>query len=395
MPGLMGARGYPGPAGVMGLPGLDGEDGLDGIPGLVGATGATGATGSTGSTGATGTQGPTGPMGFAFDGTDGEDGIGLPGAVGPRGLAGPRGFDGVDGLDADESYSAMALFDLSAYFYKPGRIGGQSAIGGVLSSDNLDLYANDEALAAANTGRIRLHERLTFSDNFSIAATLSTALLAVTGTVTITTGIAIWTGFSWAPTLSYNTAQTLSGSPAFFAGPIIQPTATVTDSFTLFTGFTASPVYLPNGTGITPLTPVLAGFFAEPQARITLGTSAIVSLMCGYAAFDTTTLAAGNIFGGIYDVGANVTVPLLAGFHCGDPYAHVSAVITDNVGLNVKPLSAGANNLAVRAGSAIIAKFAPSSFTIQTGYCCILTELEITGTNVITIEGTGMLVVVG
>jgi len=77
--------------------------------------------------------------------------------------------------------------------------------GGTANTNNLDLYANDEAQAASNTGRIRMYERVKLHVGYA-GGTSGTpeALLEFDNTVTMAKGSTLY-GINLAPTISTST----------------------------------------------------------------------------------------------------------------------------------------------------------------------------------------------
>lgn len=216
--------------------------------------------------------------------------------------------------------------------------------GGPSTSDNLDLYANDEALAQANTGRVRFRERAEWPDNWTWTSANQFRFLSVTGTMSGTgiSGIAP-VGFYFEPTISYDTAQSLSLAPAFFASPTFSPTATVTDIVCAFAGFWAQPRYRPNAAAITPVTPLVAGFLARPGGNIASGTSGTITDLVGYVTNyvqDTTN--------GYGYVGSGITATSARHYWVRPWGKHASGTITTQVGLDIDNLTTATTNVGVR-----------------------------------------------
>jgi hypothetical protein len=95
--------------------------------------------------------------------------------------------------------------------------------GGAGTSDNLDLYANDEAIAQSNTGRIRLYERVKLHEGFAGGTAATTeAFLAFDKSFTAASQLTL-IGLHLTPTITVN--QLLG--PAFY-GILYAPTVNMT-----------------------------------------------------------------------------------------------------------------------------------------------------------------------
>lgn len=389
-PGGIGPIGQPGLQGLPGMPGLDGEDGADGTPGLMGLQGLRGlqgfpgADGEDGADGTPGIQGLQGLQGFPGiqgpPGTDGEDGEpgpqGLPGAPGASSSSSSGGGLSVadinDLIDDAISVATIGLTgapDLSRYFYKPGVTGGQIAYGGTATTDNLDLWPNNNVFAQANTGRIIMHERLVWQDVWTYPAGAfapDSSLIYAAPDITLGGGNNVFAGFWFAPSIEYGVAQGLSTIPAFAAAPVISPSVALTDGGNvIMTGFFSIPQWAPGVTGCVGNH--LSGMAVHPQVKPSSAGACNMTDLIGYSAFQpilfTTTIA------------SQAVVARAAGIAVYSPSKASGASIGELVGVDIEALSIAATNLSLRskgaaaqmrhAGPAVFAaNAAPSSASV-------------------------------
>lgn len=290
------------------------------------------------------------------DAADNSDMFPVPG---PQGPAGPQGATGAQGpagsggtgstwfpLDNDGDAGEPWMIgppDLSQYFLLPGRSGGQNAFGGVATSDSLDLSAYSAAWALANTGRIKLHDRVTFPDNRSFGnAGLADSLINASATYTLTGNVNIFAAVNFGATLAYANAQIVAAIPAFWAQQTYAPSAAIADAgSTLLTGFHSIPNYNPTVSGAS--TPLLAGYTSHPATTPTTGTSTL-STLAAFVAFPTIA--------GRTAVGSGATVSTLVGLSILSPT--VAGTATVFVGVDMANFTASTVNLSLRsAGPAV------------------------------------------
>ena len=220
--GPMGPQGLVGAIGPQGLTGATGSTGATGATGLTGATGAIGATGLTGNTG---TQGPIGPTGLTGNtGTQGP--IGLQGPAGPIGLTGNTGTvgaTGATGLTGNAqlyySYNVQSnnLNGSGTYYMRPDATGLPTS---TQTGTLLPIACAQTQLQVSLIGTPPSSYTLTVLRNPGPALTTSP------GTATAV-----------ACTVS-NAAKTCSitGTPAFVAGDVMQLQLVGTSSFSSWTG---------------------------------------------------------------------------------------------------------------------------------------------------------------
>ena len=189
---------------VEGGAGATGATGLTGATGTAGATGLTGATGTAGAsglTGATGTAGATGPAGL--DGVSGINGVnGASGATGFTGATGPAGATGAGATGATGPEGPQGATGPSG-----GPIGATGLTGatgtGVLSGDMIG-NINGQGYSISNT------------------ANISTANLAVTGTVNLNSSSTTFPGVAVGRYITGQSGQKLAitnqGNGVYIAG---------------------------------------------------------------------------------------------------------------------------------------------------------------------------------
>jgi hypothetical protein len=258
------------------------------------------------------------------------------------------------GTNGDAGHSQFALL--------AGRTGGQALKGGLATSSHLDLYANDQTLDFANTGRIRCFERMVFDVTGSSSADLIDSVIKLTGTITSTNDISALSGVGDERVITYNVAQFLSAAPTFSAGLTFQPTDTFSDTSTVFMGFSSSPRVILDTASKTVTTPTLVGLVANPRVKLVTGTALTVT--------NVTGVASGNGPGGIYSplaifdqninrAAGTLTIGTYRGFHATDPGTNGTYTLTTNVGVDIESLTKGTTNIGLRnAGTTV---WTPSS----------------------------------
>lgn len=255
-------------------------------------------------------------------------------------------------LDHGLALTGLTDDDHTQYALLAGRSGGQELKGGTATTDNLKLWANANAYAQANTGRIRPQERFDFSDVSATTDGLN-EIIKYNPTITTTGGsAAIMMGFNFQPTISRDAAQGLSISPAFYMAQKDQVSAqTLTDNAFYWNigafAFNKQSINYDTGAGATSL---IAGFLASPQVfRETAKTGTrTVTNFTAYNAFQTPFFS--------YHVGDGYTVTNARGFHALNPTIQPasSGVITNNIGVDVDALSGGTNNIGIRNASTYV-----------------------------------------
>ena len=256
-------------------------------------------------------------------------------------------------LDHGLALTGLTDDDHTQYALLAGRSGGQELKGGTATTDNLKLWANANAYAQANTGRIRPQERFDFSDVSATTDGLN-ELIKYNPTITTTGGsAAIMMGFNFQPTISRDAAQGLSLSPAFYMAQKDQVSAqSLTDNAFYWNigafAFNKQSINYDTGAGATTL---IAGFLASPQVFRETGKTGTrtVTNFTAYNAFQTPFFS--------YHVGDGYTVTNARGFHALNPtiQAASSGVITNNIGVDVDALSGGTNNIGIRNASTYVA----------------------------------------
>jgi hypothetical protein len=179
--------------------------------------------------------------------------------------------------------------------------------GGPAASDNLDLFANDEAFAGANTGRVRMFERLVLLGE-AITSNHSNAAITVGNAAawTITDG-SVPSALTFNPAMTWNTTapgfglmpSVLSGGPTFtldvtgsinaaalfYSGPTYVAatgrTVTLVDTGGL-ASFTDAPIFNRAGTGAYDASAVYNGFLS----KFTVGSGVVINRRRGFRVID-------------------------------------------------------------------------------------------------------------
>lgn len=216
--------------------------------------------------------------------------------------------------------------------------------GGALSTSNLDVFAYTPAFDIANTGRIQLHEWVTFPDAFTVTGAPAMSLINISPAVTMSTGAYSLTGFDYRPTISYSVATVFAFAPAFWGRAIYRPTVVVADASALFVGFVAAPVWQLGyaGAGLSTTTH-LTGFWSGPTTARDAGSA-------------TGTLALFSHYycaGGTDPISTGLTATLCAGFYMQNVSA-ITGTITTLVGIELEALTRGGTNLSIRARGASV-----------------------------------------
>lgn len=220
--------------------------------------------------------------------------------------------------------------------------------GGTSSTSNLNLFQSTAVLAQANTGRIQIHERVTWPDNYIKTTTGQIFLLNYSGTVT---GPGVtnlgFSGFNFQPTIQWDTAQSFAPLTAFYGRPVFAPTNAVTDVGSILAGFIAQVGYAPSVTSGAPLTPLLSGYYVDFINSISRAGTATPTIteMVGMNMRDTVFTASANITTG-------VTVGRLAGMRMGNAIG--AGVVTEMAGVDLDALTKGNVNVSLRSvGSSV------------------------------------------
>lgn len=193
----------------------------------------------------------------------------------------PAGVDhgGLGGLADD---------DHPGHPWLAGRAGGQTLKGGTAAGDHLELYATADAWNQVDAGRIRLHDRVVFPDNYALDQTLTNFVaLSLSGTYTVAAAASCGLiGFQFYPTRKYSTAQALLSNPAFYAAAVEQPTASgLSDALNVYAGFLSGPHLNPDissGTHTFAASSYFSGFSSTPRATLANAGALTIENMAGY-----------------------------------------------------------------------------------------------------------------
>lgn len=210
--------------------------------------------------------------------------------------------------------------------------------GGQTSNTNLDLGANAATFSGVNTGRIRMHERITWPDNWVFNVGVQDAVIRFGPTVTLATNVNSLPGFKYDPIIRYGVGQVLSSFPAFDSRPTIQPTGAVADVATLFAGFHSQPLYSPTISGAS--TPVLNGYSSKPSIVVVAGGRTTVTDLDAYTAFTPAVFST--------DIATGCTATSARGVHVFNPVLAGSGSIGTLIGIDIEDLNAGSTNLSIR-----------------------------------------------
>jgi hypothetical protein len=210
--------------------------------------------------------------------------------------------------------------------------------GGRPQEASLDIGANLTTFDTRNLGRIRMHERITWPDSWTFPnVNVLDALIRFNPTITILGTVVQFPGFQFDPTLQYSQGQVLSFSPAFYAKPTFQPTAAVSDSFSIYAGIITEPIYSPLVTGAS--TPTLIGILAKPLVSTLAGTTAVTDV-------DAVSAITPLIF--TNDVGNGVSITNMRGLHVWSPTITGPGSVGTLVGVDIENLIGGNLNLSLR-----------------------------------------------
>lgn len=229
--------------------------------------------------------------------------------------------------------------------------------GGTATSDDLDIWANNNAFVAASTGRINVHDRVVWPDDWThgTSAAFSQFLLNYSKTLTSNAGATsiIFGGFQFNGTLKYNVAQGLSIFECFNAGPTVQPTVAVTDTAgaTVWAGFNSAIKYIPDNITGTFVTPDVIGYRATPSASKQANTTAAtVTNLTSFGSWaPSNTLDA---FGPIGPLGTG-KITHLRHFWAKEPTFSGSPTVDEQVGVDIEAFTVGTALISLRsAGNA-------------------------------------------
>lgn len=264
-----------------------------------------------------------------------------------------------------------AEFNMGRYARLLGRLGGQTLIGGnTASTEHLNLDANNTAFAIASTGRIRFLERAVFPDSWTFSASSADhgfITVPPTTILTLAGGANIFPGYWHEPTVNWSSAQILSAMPAFYARPILRPTAAVADIATFLSGFHSQPRYRPSVTGAS--TGEIAGYLAFPQVNPDAGITATVSDLAAFHSWPSLFADA---------VSATGVVTRVTHFKATNPT--IAGTVTEHLGIDIPALSGGTLVLSARiAGTAPLRIAPPTRFGSST--------LSATGGSVVHVDG--------
>ena len=247
--------------------------------------------------------------------------------------------------------------------------------GGPANTDNLDLYANDEALSASNTGRIRTHERvklhvdyaggtssvpeglLVFDNTYTAASTTTLYALDLTPTITVNNLVGhLFQGVRYAPTTSHTTGTSISNTIVFQNAASLRATSTGTappgcisfDDFVTFYSSTSSAT-----------TPLTEAFSYRSRPRVTSTGAGSVITITDYFQHDAAfTITTDNATGA-------ATVTTRRGYYFRDASLSGAGTetLTTQVGFDVAALSGATTNIGVRNASTTVLTEAVSTIS--------------------------------
>lgn len=253
-------------------------------------------------------------------------------------------------LDHGAALTGLTDDDHTQYALLAGRSGGQTLKGGTATSDDLNIYANNNSYAAANTGRVKFNERVDFNAVNALSGSLD-SLVSHTGTIT-TTGLAApaLAAVNFQPTVSRDTAGSLSLSMAMYAAQKDQvSTAGLTDNVYFWNigvfAFNKQTINYDTGTGTTPFIMGVASGVQLFRESGKTGTRT-VTRADAYNAWTTPFLN--------HHVGTGYTLTTACGYHAQNPVIN-GGTITTNVGVDVDALSGATTNIGIRNASPYVA----------------------------------------
>lgn len=253
-------------------------------------------------------------------------------------------------LDHGAALTGLSDDDHTQYALLAGRSGGQTLSGGTATSDDVIIAANNNAFAAANTGRIKPKERISFNLVDALSGGLD-SLVSHSGTIT-TTGVSSPTliAVNHQPTISRDTAGGLTFSTAMYAAHKDQISAAgLTDNLYFWNmgifAFNKQTINYDTGTGTTP---VMMGVASGVQLFRESGKTGTrtVTRADAYNAWTTPFLS--------HHVGTGYTVTTASAFHAQNPVINGGA-ITTSIGVEVDALSGATTNIGIRNASTYVA----------------------------------------
>lgn len=157
--------------------------------------------------------------------------------------------------------------------------------GGTATTNSLTLSAYDDAFDPANTGRLSIMERMTFTESYSTSAAVSTAGLSFSGTHTTSNASYAFPAVQSTIAVEYSVSQTASVCSTFSAGTVYSPTTngiSDTSGTVIWSGFTSGPKFSPKGSGVSATTADLVAFTAYPSSSLLSSATAgtVTNLTC-------------------------------------------------------------------------------------------------------------------
>ena len=211
--------------------------------------------------------------------------------------------------------------------------------GGPDTSDDLDLYANDNAFASANTGRINLHERTNFSEAMTIGDVNDATGYAMEVSPTMTMGGSVITigGALYAGGTYTTTSNTFFGTSfqLFLARPTLQ---TQTEGVKVPAIITFASLAKMQSDGVSTGTSAGTVFLSQN----TIGAINSGTLNIGtFSSFKSSESVAP-------EAGSTVSMGTLNGFEIANPTVGAGTeTITNLIGLNIASLTRATNNYGV------------------------------------------------
>ena len=222
---------------------------------------------------------------------------------------------------------------------------GGDIFGGTTQGDTLGLRGSNQAWSTTTPNYVDItSSRLRFTGQTSVAQGDVSSLIYYGETVNYS-GVSIGglAGFTYAPTVQYNTSQVLSTFPAFYANAEYQVTAAgVNDgTFNLFGGYLSVPVFSINHSGGSGVSDGFYGYVSSPRFEREAGQTGT------HTTANATNYVANHGLLGVVSVGAGNTVTNWRGFHNKNATTSGGGVITNQYGLHVDDLTTGTNDYGV------------------------------------------------
>lgn len=219
-----------------------------------------------------------------------------------------------------------------------------SIFGGGTTSDDLDVYANDETFDDQNTGRIRLHERIVIDDALTMTGSggvVNSALLDFSSVVTTANSINLFPLMRDRSTWRLGDNQLLSSMSSFQGTPLyIQEVSGSESDLVFYSAGYFRPKSSPDLSSGSVTDSFIAGAISGPTlGREDVGT--ITSVVHGYTTYSDSALRL--FLSGAYDIGGNSTAEVLAHYGINNPTVAAGSGITEHVGLLIPSLTAGSS----------------------------------------------------